>query len=432
MKRTNYIIGGEIYPITSKEQGMRIFLSSPFTPFTPQEYLSKFPEYFKQSTGKLPPSSATKSVDSLWDFLEKNKFVKKATATEVKKVGIGRVSRSKVGVSGVYDPNIFKVVFLAGGPGSGKSAVAKALFGLKGTFSYTGLKTVNSDRFFEYLLKKEGIPSDFRNMPKALFEKITEGPGSIRQRSKNLNTAQFESWLNGRLGVIIDGTGDNADKLINQAKFLKTKYGYQPLMVFVNTTLNKAIERNNKRDRKLPEKLVREIWEGSQNSLKKYKRWFGKVKDTAFVEIDNSKDVPKIEIDRKIQKIVSAFLRKPITSAKAKAWIKSELNKKKSKKISGTDSDYKLIVDLILKAKPSYDVYYNSDWNVVNVGGVGYDSGNLVKVFKAKPGTSMEIKSAFYRASKTPEKTKKEVERLSKGKIEVNISRFFVKYKYKG
>lgn len=326
MKKTYYIIGGEIYPVTSKEDGMKIFLSSPFTPFSPQEYLKKFPQYYKQSTGKLPPKTALKSVDTLWDFLEKEKFVTKATPTEIKKLGINGVSS---GVSGVYDPNIFKVVFLAGGPGSGKSAVAKALFGIKGNFSYTGLKTVNSDRFFEYLLKKEGIPSDFRNMPKALFEKITEGPGSIRQRSKNLNTAQFESWLNGRLGVIIDGTGDNADKLINQAKFLKTKYGYQPLMVFVNTTLNKAIERNNKRARKLPEKLVREIWEGSQKSLKKYKRWFGKVKDTEFVEIDNSKDVSKIEIDRKIQKIVSAFLRKPITSAKAKAWIKAELNKKK-------------------------------------------------------------------------------------------------------
>ena len=44
---------------------------------------------------------------------------------------------------GLYDPNIFKAFFLAGGPGSGKSYVAtKATGG-------TGLKTVNSDDAFE-------------------------------------------------------------------------------------------------------------------------------------------------------------------------------------------------------------------------------------------------------------------------------------------
>jgi len=271
-------------------------------------------------------------IDRIEKFLKGDKvMMKSSTGVEYAVSLLG----NKKSITGVYDPNIFKVVFLAGGPGSGKSAVAKALFGIKGNFSYTGLKTVNSDRFFEYLLKKEGIPSDFRNMPKALFEKITEGEGSIRQRSKNLNVAQYETWLKGRLGLIIDGTGDNALKLISQAKFLKSTYGYDALMVFVNTTLNKAIERNNKRERKLPEKLVRDIWSGSQQSLKKYKTYFGKVANTTFVEIDNSKDVPKIEVDKKIEKIVSAFLRKTPSSPKAKAWIKSELSKK-SKGISGS------------------------------------------------------------------------------------------------
>jgi predicted kinase len=256
---------------------------------------------------------------------------KRIPATPKPKSDRKKSSPVKKGVSGVYDPNIFKVVFLAGGPGSGKSAIAKALFGLQGNFSYTGLKSVNSDRFFEYLLKKEGIPSDFRNMPKEQFEKITQGEGSVRDRSKNLNVAQFDSWIKGRLGVIIDGTGDNAKKLINQAKYLKDTYGYEPFMVFVNTTLNKAIERNNKRDRKLPEALVREIWNSAQQALKEYKAYF----KSNFVEIDNSRDVSKIEIDRKIQKEVAAFLRKPNTNAKAKQWIESELSKK-SKGISGS------------------------------------------------------------------------------------------------
>ena len=50
---------------------------------------------------------------------------------------------------GVYDPNIFKAFFLAGGPGSGKSWVsAKTLSGI-------GLKVINSDDVFANALKKE-------------------------------------------------------------------------------------------------------------------------------------------------------------------------------------------------------------------------------------------------------------------------------------
>lgn len=96
-----------------------------------------------------------------------------------------------------------------------------------------------------------------------------------------------------------------------------------------------------------------------------------------------------------------------------------------------TDSDYEMIVDLILKAKPKYNVYYNSDWNVVNIGGTGYDNGELVKQFSAEPGTSSDIKAAFYRAAQSPEETKKAVEKLSKGKIEVEISKSLVIYKIK-
>ena len=57
---------------------------------------------------------------------------------------------------GVRDPGIFKGIFLAGGPGSGKSYVAKGLFGIpeKINVSKYGLKMVNQDQELESLLKK--------------------------------------------------------------------------------------------------------------------------------------------------------------------------------------------------------------------------------------------------------------------------------------
>ena len=56
---------------------------------------------------------------------------------------------------GVMDKGILKAVFLAGGPGSGKSFVASGLFGIpkKVNTSAYGLKLVNQDKELERMLK---------------------------------------------------------------------------------------------------------------------------------------------------------------------------------------------------------------------------------------------------------------------------------------
>tara|TARA_R110000851_G_scaffold22672_1_gene67120 strand:- start:26 stop:385 length:360 start_codon:yes stop_codon:yes gene_type:complete len=68
---------------------------------------------------------------------------------------------------GVYDPNIFKAFFIAGGPGSGKSFVVRR------TTGGLGLRVVNSDDAFEAQLKKANLslkmPSSEQE-PRMLFE----------------------------------------------------------------------------------------------------------------------------------------------------------------------------------------------------------------------------------------------------------------------
>ena len=85
--------------------------------------------------------------------------------------------------------------------------------------------------------------------------------------------------------------------------------------------------------------------------------------------------------------------------------------------------DYKYLTQVILDAKPKHNVYYNSGHNKVNIGGVGYDKGDLVQNFNQKPGSSGKIKNNFYYANQDPENTKKEVEKLSRGKIKVDIQK---------
>ena len=109
-------------------------------------------------------------------------------------------------VEGVYDPNIFKAFFLAGGPGSGKSyVVRRATGGL-------GLKIVNSDNAFEKLLKDADFSMDFRNMSpdKSLERDI------IRKKAKEITDRMQGNFVAGRLGLIIDGTGAEYDKIKSQ------------------------------------------------------------------------------------------------------------------------------------------------------------------------------------------------------------------------
>ena len=102
---------------------------------------------------------------------------------------------------GVDDPGILKCVFMAGGPGSGKSFTAMEIFGIdkktKASFSHTGLKTVNSDSAFESLLKKNGVnPRDLARIEKdepELWDKLTKDPGSVRTQAKQLTaTVSFK------------------------------------------------------------------------------------------------------------------------------------------------------------------------------------------------------------------------------------------------
>jgi SpoVK/Ycf46/Vps4 family AAA+-type ATPase len=122
---------------------------------------------------------------------------------------------------GVDDPGILKCVFMAGGPGSGKSYTAKEIFGVGknalASVSAGGLKLVNSDTAFEKGLKDNGIdPKELGRIEKEdpeLWDKITKEPGSIRSKAKALTQKQQNFYEAGRLGMIIDGTGDEVQKI---------------------------------------------------------------------------------------------------------------------------------------------------------------------------------------------------------------------------
>ena len=216
---------------------------------------------------------------------------------------------------GVYDPSIFKAFFLAGGPGSGKSFVSKS------ALSGMGLKVINSDSTFESRLKKEKMSVDFA----AHDEKEIIKRDNIRSKAKQVAGMQLSMALAGRLGIIIDSTGRNIEKTEIEAKNLRT-IGYDIHMIFVNTSLEVALERNRNRTRKLPDAIVINSHKQVQKNLGKLQRIFG---HRNFLIVDNNKEGE--DVNPMIHKRIRSMINRAPTSYQAVKWIHRELDKKRRK-----------------------------------------------------------------------------------------------------
>ena len=208
-------------------------------------------------------------------------------------------------LEGLQDPNIFKAFFCAGGPGSGKSYVAAK------TTGGSGLVVVNSDDAFENMLAKEGLSA---KMP----ESEKEARDVVRKRAKVLTGKKKEGLIEGRLGLIIDGTGKDHGKLIQQSISLK-QIGYDTHMIFVNTNLDVALKRNAERDRSVPEAIVVQSWKDVQNNLGKFSQHF----KGNLVIVDNN-DAGE-DVFRQVFKQIRGLLRKPVKSPVAKQWVEMEM-----------------------------------------------------------------------------------------------------------
>jgi len=215
---------------------------------------------------------------------------------------------------GVYDPGIFKAFFLAGGPGSGKTFVTRS------AFAGTGLKIVNSDTIFERGLKKANLSFKMPDSEE-YFRNI------IRQRAKTTSGSQLDTYVNGRLGLVVDATGRDKN-IIQRQHAMLTNLGYDCYMIFVNTSLDVALERNRNRPRSIPEYIVTNSWNGVQSNIGQFQRIFSPNK---MLIIDNNRSEKELVTQTLGQ--ASKFIRSQINKRPdnyiAKQWIARELEAKK-------------------------------------------------------------------------------------------------------
>jgi len=212
---------------------------------------------------------------------------------------------------GVHDKGIFKAVFLA------------------------GMTEINSDKALEFLMDKKGLN---KTMPAS--EKIERD--LVRGRAKSMTELRQRLALQGRNGLIINGTGDDHEK-IKTIKSRLEELGYDTSMIMVNTrdevSASRNVERGSRGGRTVPEDVRKQKWDAVQKARPELAKLFG----DRYAEFDNSEDLrvarPEIVQAKKdellnLYKGVQKFMKAPPKADQAKEWVANELQKKDTMPIS--------------------------------------------------------------------------------------------------
>ena len=76
-------------------------------------------------------------------------------------------------------------------------------------------------------------------------------------------------------------------------------------MIFVNTSLDVALKRNEERTRTLPEDILKKSWKDVQKNLGGFQSLFG---STNFVIVDNSKFLKPAEAQKKFGRVAKKYV----------------------------------------------------------------------------------------------------------------------------
>ena len=125
-----------------------------------------------------------------------------------------------------------KAVFMMGGPASGKSMIRNRM--------YSDLTILDCD-----LIKESHKDYD----PKA--------PHLLHDWSAKELAASFYRTIEAGDSFVYDGTGSTAERYVQYIKDAQER-GYTVTLCYVRTTITEALKRNAKRERTVPEDIVRD------------------------------------------------------------------------------------------------------------------------------------------------------------------------------
>jgi len=148
-----------------------------------------------------------------------------------------------------------------GTPGSGKSKISKYLLPM-------GIRHICSDKIFEKLLIENGLPLDFSQMDEKMYKKAMQ----LRDIATQKNDALIEMTMTNKQSIMVESSGSpfSIDWLASKS----VHYNYEAYVIFVVTSLDVALLRNKSRKRKLPEEVVKKMYNKIQQSFRTLNQWF--------------------------------------------------------------------------------------------------------------------------------------------------------------
>lgn len=177
----------------------------------------------------------------------------------------------------VNEQNMFKAIFITGGPNSGKDIIIRECIG------QNRLTELNTAQALQSLFKTAGI-----------------------KEAKE------------RKSIIINGPAEDVDKISIVKEYLEN-LGYSTMMVFVETTDETSQERNTKLSRSIVESVRRDKWNIAQQN----KCIFSEAFDN-FMVFDNSGSFESIEEDiTKTYQSINKFLQSKDYTKSAIMWLES-------------------------------------------------------------------------------------------------------------
>ena len=93
-------------------------------------------------------------------------------------------------------------------------------------------------------------------------------------------------------------------------------------MIFVNTSLDVALERNAQRSRSVPEPIVVKSWKDVQSNIGKFSQYFR----ANFVVVDNNNATEDVFVQ--VFKQIKGLLKKKVRNPAAHQWISMEMKRR--------------------------------------------------------------------------------------------------------
>ena len=212
-----------------------------------------------------------------------------------------------------------KAIILAGAPGAGKGFVLKGL-------DLSGLKILNIDDIFIDKLKQANVSLDLK---KATPEERSEQAKAMAAANKEFK-GDLENVIAGKQSFVLDGTAASYKKTAELKQQLD-QAGYDVMMLYVYTDLERALKQNEKRfeksggkDRSLAPAIVMRTWKSVTDNIKPYFDLF----EPNFIAVANTLEGQRIE---DIEKIIEKYLT-PYKPTGTKEKTPAQIQKDKERK----------------------------------------------------------------------------------------------------